>query len=81
MTSRELNKKVREMFAKIAGDEYKWNCFRYSNPKNIVWKSYGWVGYKEVWQQIINELGGGWELFEGDSYRGDGSVYGMRKVK
>ena len=81
MTSKELNKKIREMFANTAGDKYSWNCFRYNNPSNIVWKSYGWFGYKEVWEQIIKELNDGWELFEGFSERGDGSVYGMRKVK
>lgn len=81
MTSKELNKKIREMFAKVAGEKNSWNCFRYNNPNNIVWKSYGWFGYKEVWEQIIKELNDGWELFEGFSERGDGSVYGMRKVK
>ena len=81
MNERLFNKNVRMLFAKLVGEEKVWNCSRYNNPTGIVWKSYGHQGYKAIWEKIIAEVGGEWELFEGASWRGDGSVYGMKKKK
>ena len=47
-----------------------------------MWKSYGWKGYKKVWEYVlgkVNKIDKGWVLVESGSYRGDGSVYGMSK--
>ena len=46
------------------------------------WKSYGWKGYKKVWEYVlgkVNKIDKGWVLVESGSNRGDGSVYGMSK--
>ena len=48
----------------------------------IVWESYGWKGYKKVWEYVlgkVNKIDKGWVLVESGSYTGDGSVYGMSK--
>ena len=77
-TDRKFNKDVRDLFEKFAGNRS--NIHRFNNGVNgIVWKSYGWSGYKEIWESIIDTVEDGWELFEGGSMYGDGSVYGMRK--
>lgn len=91
--SRELNKCIRSLFDEGVDKFYKRvnnggfvNCFRYNNELcngyKIVWKSYGWNGYKKVWEYVlskVNKIDSGWVLVESGSNRGDGSVYGMSK--
>ena len=93
INNRELNKKVRELFVKkleMLGYDGKVkvvsNCERYNNELcngyKIVWKSYGWFGYEDVWKYIveeINKIDSGWILLESASWRGDGNVWGMSK--
>lgn len=92
-SSRELNRCIRDWFDEGVDKFYERvnnggfvNCFRYNNELcngyKIVWKSYGWKGYKKVWEYVlgkVNKIDKGWVLVESGSNRGDGSVYGMSK--
>lgn len=79
-------KVIREAFKKHSPNT--WNIFAFddkrTNGRRKVFKSYGAVQYKEVWMKVLKTIRGkgisGWELFEGSSWRGDGSVYGISKV-
>lgn len=87
---RKFNKVVREKLGEvidreIEGDDmrkrmFKNNVFYYKNKGNKVFKSYGGGVYEKVWGIVLEELGLGelgWEMFEGSSWRGDGSVWGI----
>jgi len=85
----QINILIRESFKRnMARHGYTWNCFYFadkypSGNRKKVFKSYGWKGYKKVWQKVLIDLEDlgihEWSLFEGGSCRGDGSVYGIVK--
>jgi len=85
---KKFTKEVKKVFEeKVLELGYsKFNLFKYNDKlkdrRRIVFKSYGSVKYKEVWESVMKEMKleeKGWGLFEGSSYRGDGSVYGIIK--
>ena len=95
ISSREFNKKVRELFIKEVNkidkggrgkEVVRYNCNRYNNELcngyKIVWKSFGWYGFEKVWRNIlkeVNKIDSGWKLVDSASYMGDGNVWGMSK--
>lgn len=78
-----MEKEIKALVFNKLGNFY----FRFNNKikggNKIVYKNVGSVKYKEIWLEIleeVNKIDNGWKLFEGSSWYGDGSVYGMYKV-
>ena len=85
---RKFSKEVKEVFEKkvLEFGYKKFNLYKFNDKlkdrRRIVFKSYGNVRFMGIWESIVKEMKlkeKGWELYEGSSWRGDGSVYGIVK--
>ena len=93
MLNEKENKKVWDVIRKYIkvpvlpnGTECK-NVWRYNTKRKsdrvIVWKSYGSSKYSKLYKKIVDELKemyGGYELVDGSSGYGDGSMSGVKKI-
>lgn len=89
---KEENKKIRLIWNKAMDEMFgdsksRWNIFYYNDKRKggrrRCFKSYGWVGWEEVWKEVLKRLESegikDWNFYEGCSFRGDGSVSGIFK--